>query len=115
LRRFLETLENIRSEEKSFGVKVKIKKSPLGKGEGYLDPYEKTILEKEPAWQEQGELPPPEILLPIIRDGMGFPNLNLNTQEMITKYEELNLEGNLVEVWRYYKRKGKQKDRPCLV
>lgn len=51
-----------------------------------------------------------------IRNSMGFPNRNLNTVELYTKYEELMFGGNTVGLWRYYPRKPEgKKNRPAFL
>lgn len=98
------------------GVEILLKDSPLEKRSGYLDPIEKEFIDN--SWMnsmENSEMPPLEMLIPIMRNGMGFPNLNLNTQEMITKHEDINLEGNQVELWHYFKRRTENKKRSCLI
>jgi acetyl esterase/lipase len=40
---------------------------------------------------------------------MGFPNYNMNTVEIYTKYEEHYFDGNLVKLWFYYPRKPEGK------
>lgn len=98
------------------GLEIIIKESPLLEQEGYLDPIEKSLIGNNWAGPpEGGELPPLEFIIPIIRDSMGFANLNLNTEEMITKYEALEFDGNTVELWRYFKRRSDRAKKPCLV
>ncbi len=106
---------------RGYHTDVLLKKSPTESRPGYLDPYEKACLninwvaEDEKGKREEKEQLSPEARLQQIRDRMGFPNYNLNTEELITKYEELKLGENQVGLWRYYKRKSEQKKRPCLV
>lgn len=101
----------------SNGLEIIIKESPLREKEGCLDPIEKSLMGNNWAGSppEGGELPPLELIVPIIRDSMGFANLNLNTEEMITKYEAFEFDGNTVELWRYYKRRSERVKKPCLV
>lgn len=112
-------VEKLQSENtiiKNYGIEIVLKKSPLENRDGFIDPIEKSFIDN--SWVDKmtgSEMPPLEVLVPEIRNAMGFPNYNLNTQELVTKYEEINLEGNLVEFWRYYKRKSDAKIRPCLV
>lgn len=102
------------------GIPVILKPSPGEERPGFLDPMELSLMgdhwagrfnEEEPA-----ELPPMEVLIPIMRENMGFPNYNLNTVEIHTKYEEITDSGNKVGLWRYYPRKSeKNPKRPALV
>ncbi|NTV91255.1 MAG: alpha/beta hydrolase, partial [Clostridiales bacterium] len=51
-----------------------------------------------------------------LRKGMGFPNKNLNTVEIYTRFEEHEFDGNPVKLWMYYPRKPEGKTgRPCLI
>ncbi len=52
----------------------------------------------------------PQTALQAMRDGMGFPNRNLNTVEIHTKYETLHIGNNEIGVWRYYPRKTQRRD-----
>jgi acetyl esterase len=102
------------------GVTVILKPSPGEDRPGYLDPIELSIMKNHWAGRSDEEaqpiIPPMEVLIPIIRDSMGFPNYNLNTVEIHTKYEEINASGNTVGLWRYYPRKSERnRKRPALV
>lgn len=93
---------------------ILVKRSPTEHRAGYIDPHEfeivknrasetKTKIEKEPT-------------IDAIRESMGFPNRNLNTVEIHTKFETLNIGANEVGLWRHYPRKTQNnKDRPCLI
>ncbi len=106
---------------RGYHTDVLLKKSPTEPRAGFLDPYEKACLnsnwvaEDQADREKEEEKSSPEEMLQQIRDRMGFPNYNLNTEELITKYEELKLGENQVGLWRYYKRKSNLKKRPCLV
>ncbi|AJG98228.1 hypothetical protein LF65_01623 [Clostridium beijerinckii] len=102
------------------GIKVIFKPSPDEDRPGYLDPVELSLLNNH--WEgvrekeESIDLPSMEELIPIIRDNMGFPNYNLNTIEIYTKYEEITDSGDRVGLWRYYPRKSeKSLKRPAFV
>lgn len=113
----------------AFGVTVHLKDSPERPAAGHLDPYEVAIRsanwaapedKKDDAAAEKPagnpfENMPIEHLVGFMREMMGFANLNLNETQMITKYEELELDGRKVGLWRYYKRKGKKEPKSCLV
>ncbi|MFB3162381.1 alpha/beta hydrolase [Neobacillus sp. 179-J 1A1 HS] len=111
--RAIEKLQKETSIIENNGVKIILKPSPGEDRPGYLDPMELSLME-ENHWagnlggEEPAASPPLEILLPIIRDAMGFPNYNLNTVEIHTKYEEITSSGNTVGLWRYYPRKSQQ-------
>lgn len=104
-----------------YGIDVHLKESPLRTGSGYMDPVELEIMQQNWAANEgEGGNPfeqklPPEQLIPFIRDMMGFPNLNLNTKEIITKYETIQDNERTFGLWRYYLRKGKTEPKSCLV
>lgn len=116
-------IEKLQKETKVIdnnGLKVILKPIPGEDRPGYLDPVELGIMMKQAennSNQEMPEIMPPlEVMIPIIRDSMGFPNYNLNTVEIHTKYEELTGSGNTVGLWRYYPRKSeKTKNKPALV
>jgi acetyl esterase/lipase len=117
----IDKLQKETSIIENYGVKIILKPSPGEDRPGYLDPMELSLME-ENHWagnlggEEPAAPPPLEILLPIIRDAMGFPNYNLNTVEIHTKYEEITSSGNTVGLWRYYPRKSQQNTkRPALV
>lgn len=100
-----------------YGSEVILKKSPSDPRAGYMDPHENSALSQaeEHVGEKKEGNPPLNILVRLMRDSMGFPNLNLNTVEMITKYEEKIFEGNTVELWRYYKRRSKKEKRPAFI
>jgi acetyl esterase len=102
------------------GVPVILKPSPGEERPGYIDPMELSLMGDHWAGKSNGEepavLPRMEVLIPIMRENMGFPNYNLNTVEIHTKYEEITESGNTVGLWRYYPRKSeKNRKRPALV
>ncbi len=104
------------------GADVQLKESPGRKGKGYMDPYELAIIQDNWAASdgEEGENPfeadlPMDEMIPFLRDIMGFANLNLNTKELITKYETVEAAGNQIGLWRYYLRRGTTDPKPCLI
>ncbi|WP_160687572.1 alpha/beta hydrolase [Clostridium sp. C2-6-12] len=116
----IEKLQKCTSIIENNGIEVILKPIPGEEREGYLDPVEfgfmkgfwVTNIDEKPSV----EPPPLEIMVPMMRDNMGFPNYNLNTVEIHTKYEELTSSGNKVGLWRYYPRKSeKNKKRPAFV
>ncbi|MFP7495470.1 hypothetical protein SFC66_17010 [Terribacillus saccharophilus] len=116
----MEELQEETSTIVNNGVPIIVKKIPGEVQSGGLDPRELSLMadhwagpsdEKVPA-----ELPPLEEFIPNLRESMGFPNYNLNTVEIHTKYEEITESGNTVGLWRYYPRKSeKDQRRPALV
>ena len=63
-----------------------------------------------------GEMSPLDVLIPIMRDNMGFANLNLNTVEIYTKFETIKESGNEVGLWCYYPRNlEKKNNNPALI
>ncbi|WP_336785280.1 alpha/beta hydrolase [Paenibacillus sp. MMO-177] len=100
------------------GTQVVVKVNPEETRAGYLDPYELQLIRKWIGEQKAApaEAPSPEEQLQLIRDSMGFPNRNLNTAEIYTSYERIQLGGNEVGLWRYYPRKSMRKPgKPCLI
>ncbi|WNS46085.1 alpha/beta hydrolase [Paenibacillus sp. MMS20-IR301] len=105
------------------GIKLIEKVNPEEPGPGLIDPYELAIITKHWVGKEEGPgagnssaTESPELALQTMRDNMGFPNRNLNTVEIHTRYEQLNFEGNEVGLWRYYPRKSmRQAGKPCLI
>ena len=102
------------------GAPVILKKSPSEPRDGYLDHDELAIMKNHWIAREQGEepeVPPsPEEAIQAMRDSMGFPNRNLCTVEIHTKFETLNIGGNEVGLWRYYPRTTqREKNRPCFI
>lgn len=115
----LNNLQNDTTKIQSNGIDVIVKPSPGEDRKGYLDPRELRIMKQR--WAGKGkevsnEPEPEENRIPMIREAMGFPNRNLNTIEIYTKYEEITDSGNTVGLWRYYPRKSQyNKNRPALV
>jgi len=122
-------IEKLQKETKIIennGIKITLKPSPGEERSGYLDPIELSLMEKywatTPVRQELEIEPDPDpepeqkLSFQMMREGMGFPNYNLNTVEIHTKYEEIVNSGNKVGLWRYYPRKSeKNSNRPALV
>lgn len=100
-----------------YGSEVIFKRSPSEPRPGYVDPYEIAALAQAKAHvgEKKEGMPQLDVLASLMRDSMGFPNLNLNTAEMITKFEEKELGGNQVELWRYFKRRGRAEKRPAFL
>lgn len=116
----IEKLQKCTSIIENNGIKVILKPIPGEEREGYLDPVEfgfmKDFWATNIGEKPSVEPPPLEIMVPMMRDNMGFPNYNLNTVEIHTKYEELTSSDNKVGLWRYYPRKSeKNKKRPAFV
>lgn len=100
------------------GTTVLVKRSPTEQRPGYMDPYELAIMKEH--WVAGGDGQKkersPEEALEQMRESMGFPNRNLNTVEIHTKFESLNIGGNEVGLWRHYPRKSQKKaGKPCMV
>ncbi|GLX68784.1 alpha/beta hydrolase [Paenibacillus glycanilyticus] len=115
-------LQAQREEVDQNGTRVIVKVNPEETRAGYLDPYELKLMMK---WFEDSsrqtaaasaEPLSPEEQLQHVRDSMGFPNRNLNTVEIYTGYERIQLGDNEVGLWRYYPRKSMRKaNKPCLI
>lgn len=118
-------VEQIRQCEETiteFGVEIRLKESPNRAGKGHMDPAELSLIKENWAASDQEDAGhpyeldlPPEEMIPFLRDMMGFPNLNLNTMEIITKYETIPVRGREVGLWRYFLRKGKREPKSCLI
>lgn len=99
------------------GLKILVKSIPDEPRPGRLDPREKRLLLKVMK-AGGGAGITPSGLMPIseVREVMGFPNLNLNTREIYTRYLERDFGGNTVKIWVYYPRRPLGKtDRPGIV
>lgn len=132
---YLEALKNEANIIENNGVKIIFKPSPGEKREGYLDPCEKEIMDghwasrrndeneeqkevKDNADKIMGsdELPTLDMIISMLRDSMGFPNYNLNTVEVYTKFETITDSGNEVGLWHYYPRNlERKKNNPSLI
>ncbi len=125
---YLDILRNRTKEIENNGVKIILKPSPGENREGYLDPCEESVIDghwtshlndnndkgrngefdfEDVKEQEASSL---DTLVSMIRNSMGFPNLNLNTVEIYTKFETINDSGNEVGLWRYYPRHIEDKE-----
>ena len=131
----LEVLKNEVNIIESNGVKIIFKPSPGEKRDGYLDPCEKEIMDGHWASKsndkeenqkdvkenvdksmENDEMTTLDMVISTIRDSMGFPNYNLNTVEIYTKFETITDSGNEVGLWRYYPRNlDRNKNNKALV
>ncbi len=116
----LELLEKLKRYEtviQAYGMDIVLKKSPSESRSGFMDPYEIAALgkTKEHVGEKNEGIPPLPVLVELMRDSMGFPNLNLNEKEIYTKYEKKQFDGNEVELWRYYLRRGSRKKRPAFL
>lgn len=117
---FLDILKNETEKITNNGVEIILKPSPGEKREGYLDPCEKAIIDENIRANKEKENNINELskgsIIEMIRDSMGFANLNLNTVEIYTKFETLNCNGNEVGLWRYYPRSiEKEVNKPALI
>lgn len=83
-----------------YGVEIQVKHIPDEPRPGCFDPREFEFVKQA---FEAGE--PKEPTVQEMRDRMGFPNLNMNTVEIHTRYEEHNFDGNTVGIWIYRPRK----------
>ena len=133
--KYLEVLKNEVNIIESNGVKIIFKPSPGEKRDGYLDPCEKEIMdgywasksndkeenqkdvkENVDKSMENDEMTTLDMVISTIRDSMGFPNYNLNTVEIYTKFETITDSGNEVGLWRYYPRNlDRNKNNKALV
>ncbi len=98
------------------GLTIRVKAMPDEPRPGMLEPREVALMMQQPVSDTArvAEGMPPT--LEGMRQMMGFPNRNLNTVEIHTRYEEHTFRGNLVKLWVYYPRKPEgKKGRPCLI
>jgi len=106
---------------KSGEITVHVKRIPGEERSGYIDPQELAIMKEHWVARDNAAGAPPKEMTPeeaiaAMRENMGFPNLNLNTAEIHTKFETLHVGGNEVGLWRHYARKTQsRKDKPCLI
>lgn len=112
-----DTLKNDKTFIKMDGAPIQTKCIPDDQRNGYMDSREFAILKANTEKLKNMEQ---NILVSGTieqrRNHMGFPNLNLNTIEILTKYEEHNFEGNKVKLWVYYPRRPIGKSgRPGLI
>lgn len=99
------------------GVSVQVKKIPDEPRAGHYDPREYTLCKAQADFfAKSASGPKKEFTIDDVRKAMGFPNLNMNTVEIYTKYEEHIFEGNTVGIWIYYPRKPEGKTgRPGFI
>lgn len=117
---FLDAMRSKSYTVESFGVEVEVRPIPDDSTPGVLDARDRAI--EEGHWAQDIERQqsivvdePLSVTLERIRSGMGYANLNLNTKQMITKYETLSVSCRTVEIWRYFQRKSERAVRPAFV
>ena len=99
------------------GQPIQIKRVPDEPRAGYPDPrFLATMLERAQQMAGQPEIDFAQLTIEQMRQFMGSPNRNLNTVELLTRFENLDVDGNQVGLWIYTPRKpfGK-KDRPVMI
>lgn len=100
-------LQQAGQEVEMYGTQVLVKEIPDEPRPGCLDPRELQLVLQSAQWfaehPDQPDQGPPTVEQQ--RNGMGFPNLNLNTAEIYTKYVQCDFGGNQVGIWVYYPRK----------
>ncbi len=104
-----EILRNNKTFISMYGMKIQTKDIPDESGTGILDPREFEMMKAQAELFAKNNGAIPEMTIEAARQHMGFPNLNMNSIEIYTRYEELNLEGNVVKVWSYYPRRPEGK------
>ncbi len=96
------------------GVTVRVKPMPDERRPGYLEAREIQMMVEAQAAGTAGFRP--NMTLNDMREMMGFPNRNLNTVEIHTRYEEHRFGENLVKLWIHWPRKPEgKKNHPCLI
>ena len=119
----LECLKKDAKTIKKGKICIEVRESGKRHGQNGVDAFEAWCQNHERLDREIGEYPLPELQeqlpeadeLTMFRRMCGFPALNLCTQEIYTRYETLECEGDNIGLWRYYKRKTVKKERPCLI
>lgn len=112
-----EALANDNRYVDQYGIRILVKNIPDEERPGRLDPREYEIVKARAESSARsgggGEKP---MSIRDIRSSMGFPNLNMNTIELHTIYEEHDFGGNKVKLWIYHPRKPEGKrDRPGFI
>jgi acetyl esterase/lipase len=114
-----EILKNEKTFIEKYGISIQVKSIPDENKPGVFDPRQYELSKasaeayaKNTAQNAMSGGDP----IQAMRDMMGFPNLNLNTVEIITKYETINLNGNEVGIWSYRPRRPLRKTgRPGFI
>jgi acetyl esterase len=105
-----ETLKKDKTSLKMYGVDIQTKCIPDEPRKGYMDPRQLELNKQEAnLFANDAKNQQKQDGIEEIRKKMGFPNLNMNTVEIHTKYEEHNFDGNVVKIWIYYPRKPEGK------
>ena len=101
-----------------FGTKVQLKVIPDDPRPGVMDPRELEMAKaRADAFTKMAHNNAPQSRsIEDMRKMMGFPNRNMNTVEIYTKYEEHTFNGNTVKFWIYTPRKPEGKTgRPAFI
>lgn len=122
-KREVEFLQAQDTHEDYCGMPVLVKNSPTAEGPGWLDAHELAIMQNHWASRQETEeekerktAMSQEESIQAMRDSMGFPNRNLCTEEIYTRFETIRAGENEVGLWRYYKRFSERKPgKPCLI
>ena len=94
-----------------YGIEILTKRIPDEPRSGCLDPRELEMMKRmadESAHKEPAQNEPADAMRFTIQDlrkVMGFPNRNMNTVEIYTRYEEHDFDGNTVGIWVHWPRK----------
>ncbi len=118
--KLFEVMQNTHRETEMYGTKVQLKIVPDDDREGVMDPRELQMAkERADAFTKMAHsqnAAPASRSVEDMRKMMGFPNRNMNTVEIWTKYEEHDFDGNMVKFWIYYPRKPEGKTgRPAFI
>lgn len=112
-----------------YGTEIQLKSIPDESRPGVFDPREFELVKqradaftkmqnktKDTETGNTGESPAAASPIIAMRDIMGFPNLNMNTVEIWTKYVEVDFDGNPVGIWAHWPRFPlRKKNRPALI
>ncbi len=93
-----------------YGTEIQLKRIPDEPRPGYFDPRESELLKhRATPFSDMSSGAAGHCTIEEIRSLMGFPNLNMNTAEIHTRFEEHDFGGNRVGIWIHWPRKPEEK------
>lgn len=112
-----EAMQKDTSTIKMYGTEIQTKRIPDEPRPGCFDPREFELVKKAAdAFTKMSSGASTTPTIQDLRNIMGFPNLNMNTVEIYTRYEEHNFDGNTVGIWIHWPRKPEEKKgRPGFI
>lgn len=120
----VEFLRLQQTPEMVYGAPIIIKRSPTEPRPGCADHHENACMkmhwvarqDDEGGAKKEDKPLTPQQAIQKMRDQMGFPNHNICSVEIHTKFETIKNGDNEVGLWRYYRRDTQyQKNRPCFI